>query len=86
MGEERDPPFGGRLFIVLKTLKSKWVRWAGLSFAAVEPGNLRLVDLWIFWQRNSGTGAMNDWLVFLGWLATAASFLLLSVLVLLPVN
>ena len=29
---------------------------------------------------------MNDWLVFLGWLATAASFLFLSVLVLLPVN
>ena len=29
---------------------------------------------------------MNDWLIFVGWLATAASFLFLSVLVLFPVN
>ena len=49
-------------------------------------GNLRLVVLWNFWQRNSGTGAMNDWLIFLGWLATAASFLFLSVLVLFSAN
>jgi hypothetical protein len=27
---------------------------------------------------------MKDWLILVGWLATAASFLLLSVLVLLP--
>ena len=29
---------------------------------------------------------MNDWLIVLGWLATSAVFLFLSVLVLLPVN
>jgi hypothetical protein len=57
-----------------------------LSFAAVEIGNFRLVDVWSFWQRKRGTDAMNDWLIFFGWLATAASFLFLSVLVLFPAN
>jgi hypothetical protein len=47
-------------------------------------GNLRLVVLRVCWQRRSGSGAMKDWLIALGWLATGATFLFLSVLVLVP--
>ena len=86
MGNELHPPFGGR-FIVQKALKSKCTL-RGVTFRLLRwnLGNSQLVDLWNFWQRNCGTGAMNDWLIFVGWLATAASFLFLSVLVLFPVN
>ena len=42
---------GGRYFIVLKTLKSKWMRWGELSFAAVEPGELEL----------NGQVSLNGW-------------------------
>ena len=86
MGSEWHPPFGGR-FIALKTLKSKcMLRGVRFRLLRWNSGTRELVDLWNFWQRKCGTGAMNDWLIFVGWLATAASFRFLSVLVLFPVN
>jgi hypothetical protein len=38
----------------------------------------------ISWQRSGGRCAVNDWINIIAWLVTGASFLFLSMLVLVP--
>ena len=54
VGDERDPPFGGRILNVLKTLKSRRVRWAGYRLLRWNLGTRGLLTCGSFGNETAG--------------------------------